>query len=57
MNLFADLLASTTGSGRSAASSGGAGMAQGSKPKPLVETGPRIQKSRRGVEVKSAREI
>jgi methionyl aminopeptidase len=55
MNLFADLLASTTGSGRSPA--GGGGMGQDSKPRPLVQAGPRIQKSRRGVEVKSAREI
>lgn len=43
MNLFADLLASTS-SGR-----GGTGL--------VTQSGPRIQKSRRGVEVKSAREI
>jgi methionyl aminopeptidase len=43
MNLFADLLASTNGV------KGGA--------TPLTQAGPRIQKSRRGVEVKSAREI
>jgi methionyl aminopeptidase len=44
MNLFADLLASSRGAA-------GAGS-------PVVtETGPRIQKSRRGVEIKSAREI
>ena len=43
MNLFADLLASTKAS--PAASS------------TALETGPRIQKSRRGVEIKSAREI
>ncbi|MCP9888929.1 type I methionyl aminopeptidase [Cyanobium sp. ATX 6A2] len=49
MNLFADLLASTTGT-RSAGT-------QGASPSPLVAAGPRIQKSRRGVEVKSAREI
>jgi methionyl aminopeptidase len=42
MNLFADLLASTKG----------AAVAS-----PTVETGPRIQKGRRGVEIKSAREI
>ena len=42
MNLFADLLASTKG----------AAVAS-----PIVETGPRIQKGRRGVEIKSAREI
>lgn len=48
MNLFADLLASTTG--RPA-------TAERSRPTPLVQSGPRIQKSRRGVEVKSAREI
>ena len=45
MNLFADLLASTT-QGRSG---GGAGL--------TTDVGPRIQKGRRGVEVKSAREI
>lgn len=43
MNLFADLLASTTG-----VKGGGT---------PLTQAGPRIQKGRRGVEVKSAREI
>jgi methionyl aminopeptidase len=43
MNLFADLLASTNG-----------GKGGGS---PLTQAGPRIQKGRRGVEVKSAREI
>ncbi|KEF42654.1 MAG: methionine aminopeptidase [Cyanobium sp. CACIAM 14] len=43
MNLFADLLASTNGV------KGGA--------TPLTQAGPRIQKGRRGVEVKSAREI
>jgi len=42
MNLFADLLASTKGSAASGA---------------MLETGPRIQKGRRGVEIKSAREI
>lgn len=42
MNLFADLLATTRAT---------------SAPSPLVQAGPRIQKSRRGVEVKSAREI
>ena len=45
MNLFADLLASTQ-------------KDQGQVPQSVVtQTGPRIQKSRRGVEVKSAREI
>ena len=43
MNLFADLLASTNG-----VKVGGT---------PLTQAGPRIQKGRRGVEVKSAREI
>lgn len=43
MNLFADLLASTNG-----VRGGGT---------PLTQAGPRIQKGRRGVEVKSAREI
>ncbi|MBE9171996.1 type I methionyl aminopeptidase [Cyanobium sp. LEGE 06143] len=42
MNLFADLLASTRAT---------------TAPSPVVQAGPRIQKSRRGVEVKSAREI
>ena len=50
MNLFADLLASTKAA--SAPSSGAAGSSGA-----VVETGPRIQKSRRGVEIKSAREI
>ena len=45
MNLFADLLAATQ-------------KEQGQVPQSAVtQTGPRIQKSRRGVEVKSAREI
>ncbi|MEA5416700.1 type I methionyl aminopeptidase [Synechococcus sp. BA-132 BA5] len=43
MNLFADLLASTNG-----VKGGGT---------PLTQAGPRIQKGRRGVEVKSAREV
>jgi methionyl aminopeptidase len=43
MNLFADLLASTQASPAAASTA--------------LETGPRIQKSRRGVEIKSAREI
>jgi len=50
MNLFADLLASTKAA--SAPSSGAA-----SRSSAAVETGPRIQKTRRGVEIKSAREI
>ncbi len=49
MNLFADLLASTTGTRPE--------RTERAKPSPLVAAGPRIQKSRRGVEVKSAREI
>jgi methionyl aminopeptidase len=44
VNLFADLLASTRGS-----TAAGAAV--------VTETGPRIQKSRRGVEIKSAREL
>ena len=45
MNLFADLLAAST-------------KAQAKEAAPVVTaTGPRIQKSRRGVEIKSAREI
>ncbi|MBM5801960.1 MAG: type I methionyl aminopeptidase [Cyanobacteria bacterium K_DeepCast_35m_m2_023] len=43
MNLFADLLAST--------------RPQPSERAAVIETGPRIQKSRRGVEIKSAREL
>ena len=46
MNLFADLLASTTAAGKAAAAAGS-----------VTQVGPRIQKSRRGVEIKSAREI
>jgi methionyl aminopeptidase len=45
MNLFADLLASTKGVKPQGSSSG------------IIETGPRIQKGRRGVEIKSAREL
>jgi methionyl aminopeptidase len=54
MNLFADLLASTQGAqaGRTKA----AGV-QASQAEAVVDVGPRIKKSRRGVEVKSAREI
>ncbi|MCP9850178.1 type I methionyl aminopeptidase [Cyanobium sp. Morenito 9A2] len=44
MNLFADLLATTNAAATKAASS-------------TTQVGPRIQKSRRGVEIKSAREI
>ena len=51
MNLFADLLAGSKGS-NSKSAAGGKGMASA-----LVETGPRIQKGRRGVEIKSAREL
>lgn len=53
MNLFADLLAAT---GSSKAGTAGAAKTAGIAP---VEsrTGPRIQKGRRGVEIKSAREI
>jgi methionyl aminopeptidase len=54
MNLFADLLASTTG--RASGSSPG-GVAGAGASAPITQTGPRIQKGRRGVEVKSAREI
>jgi methionyl aminopeptidase len=48
MNLFAELLAATQKS-----QDGGSAPA----PSVVTQTGPRIQKSRRGVEVKSAREI
>jgi methionyl aminopeptidase len=54
MNLFADLLASTTGT-RSAG--GGRGIGAGASAPVVTEAGPRIQKSRRGVEIKSAREL
>jgi methionyl aminopeptidase len=49
MNLFADLLAGTS-SGRSPRPQGAGGAV-------VTQTGPRIQKGRRGVEVKSAREL
>ena len=49
MNLFADLLAGTSSS-RSPRSQGAGGAV-------VTQTGPRIQKGRRGVEVKSAREL
>ena len=54
MNLFADLLTST--SGRASGSSPG-GIAAAGASAPTTQTGPRIQKGRRGVEVKSDREI
>ncbi|MEB3319634.1 MAG: type I methionyl aminopeptidase [Cyanobium sp.] len=59
MNLFADLLASTTASrsGQAEAGEPGVGIGRSSRPTQRVQTGPRIEKSRRGVEVKSAREI
>jgi methionyl aminopeptidase len=50
MNLFADLLA---GSASARAPRGSGGLAEGV----ITQTGPRIQKGRRGVEVKSAREL
>ena len=55
MNLFADLLANTTGN----RGSGGRvqGIGSGAAAPVVTETGPRIQKSRRGVEIKSAREL
>ncbi len=61
MNLFADLLAATSGSasqGRAASGGAATGMAAGSPAvSATTQTGPRIQKGRRGVEIKSAREI
>ena len=48
MNLFADLLAGTRAATPASQQAGRA---------TVLETGPRIQKSRRGVEIKSAREI
>ena len=60
MNLFADLLASTNGArpgnDERQAGKGGQSGKQASK-SVVLETGPRIQKSRRGVEIKSAREL
>jgi methionyl aminopeptidase len=53
MNLFADLLAAT---GSSPAGAAGAAKTAGIAPTD-TRTGPRIQKGRRGVEIKSAREI
>ncbi len=53
MNLFADLLAAT---GSSPAGAAGAAKTAGIAPTDS-RTGPRIQKGRRGVEIKSAREI
>jgi methionyl aminopeptidase len=61
MNLFADLLGSTTGQrpapSGSAKGSGGRGIGASASAPVVTETGPRIQKSRRGVEIKSAREL
>jgi methionyl aminopeptidase len=60
MNLFADLLASTNGArpGNDERQSGKGGQSGKQASKSVVlETGPRIQKSRRGVEIKSAREL
>lgn len=60
MNLFADLLASTNGArpGNDERQAGKGGQAAKQASKSVVlETGPRIQKSRRGVEIKSAREL
>ncbi len=54
MNLFADLLASST---RAAGTSGSAGKGITAPVAATSPSGPRIQKSRRGVEIKSAREI
>jgi methionyl aminopeptidase len=63
MNLFADLLGST-GVQRAAHGSSGKGLgtssasSSASSSVPVVtQTGPRIQKSRRGIEIKSAREL
>jgi methionyl aminopeptidase len=70
MNLFADLLASTNGArpgkderqAGKGGQSGRGGMvvdkaANQASQSVVLETGPRIQKSRRGVEIKSAREL
>jgi methionyl aminopeptidase len=60
MNLFADLLASTNGArpGKDERQAGKGGQSGKQASKSVVlETGPRIQKSRRGVEIKSAREL
>ncbi|MFN9620953.1 MAG: type I methionyl aminopeptidase [Synechococcaceae cyanobacterium] len=61
MNLFADLLAGS--SGRDSRRGGGQGLGPGlagvadTAPAVVTQTGPRIQRGRRGVEVKSAREL
>ena len=58
MNLFADLLASTQGAQAGRAKAAGVQAARAEAgPEAVVDVGPRIKKSRRGVEVKSAREI
>jgi methionyl aminopeptidase len=60
MNLFADLLASTNGArpGNVERQSGKGGQfGKQASQSVVLETGPRIQKSRRGVEIKSAREL
>jgi methionyl aminopeptidase len=58
MNLFADLLAaSTAAAGRGTGATAANGARGISAPAAATQTGPRIQKSRRGVEIKSAREI
>jgi methionyl aminopeptidase len=61
MNLFADLLAGS--SGRESRRGGAQGLGPGltgvadAAPAVVTQTGPRIQRGRRGVEVKSAREL
>jgi methionyl aminopeptidase len=59
MNLFADLLGSAGVQRAAHGSSGkGLGTSSASSSVPVVtQTGPRIQKSRRGIEIKSAREL
>ena len=54
MNLFADLLAGSQPSRRSGAESGAQGLASAAA---SASAGPRIQAGRRGVEIKSSREI
>ncbi len=57
MNLFADLLSAGSGAA-GAARQKATGLAAGSPAVPAVtQAGPRIRKGRRGVEIKSAREI
>ncbi|MEB3307883.1 MAG: type I methionyl aminopeptidase [Cyanobacteriota bacterium] len=56
MNLFADLLSGTSGQ-RASTGLRGQGIGTSTSAPVVTQTGPRIQKGRRGVEIKSAREL